>query len=85
MPALGQVVRQRGSTTLSLELLWRLQQLLYFRCPAAPVGFDGAVLLVRCIRIPKVTNHNLVNDRFHGVSTVPGNTGCHPVFLRTAH
>src|SRR5215469_7180335 len=32
MPALGQVVRQSGSTTQSLELLWRLQQLLHFRC-----------------------------------------------------
>ena len=43
--------------------------------PAAPVGFDGAVLLVRCIRIPKITDHNLINDRFHNLSNVTGNTG----------
>ena len=35
---------------------------------AAPIGFDGAVLQVCCILVPKITDHNLVDDRFHNVS-----------------
>ena len=40
---------------------------------AAPVGFDRAVPLVRRIRIPKITDHNLVDDRFHNGSNPAGN------------
>jgi len=40
---------------------------------AAPVGFDRAVLLVRRIRISKITDHNLVDDWFHNGSNAPRN------------
>ena len=40
---------------------------------AAPVGFDAAVMLVRCICIPEITDHDLVNDRFHNLFKAPRN------------